>query len=110
MVGVHMLKTYKAVDDLSILNVMGKCMDYGAQQLEILYAQAADVAVDVPVPGEDTFNPGHGEGVVDFAREWLLKHPVDWSAAHPSLLDSVRRGAADYLSRLFRGGGNGQEG
>ncbi|MEY8677318.1 patatin-like phospholipase family protein [Granulimonas faecalis] len=110
VVGVHMLKTYKAVDDLSILNVMGKCMDYGAQQLEILYAQAADVAVDVPVPGEDTFNPGHGEGVVDFAREWLLKHPVDWSAAHPSLLDSVRRGAADYLSRLFRGGGNGQEG
>jgi hypothetical protein len=89
---------------------MGKCMDYGAQQLEILYAQAADVSVNVPVPGEDTFNPGHGEGVVDFAREWLLKHPVDWSAAHPSLLDSVRRGAADYLSRLFRGSGNGQEG
>ncbi|MEY8437637.1 patatin-like phospholipase family protein [Atopobiaceae bacterium 24-176] len=102
VVGVHMLRTYQAVDDLSILNVMSKCMDYGAQQLEILYAQAADVSVNIPVDGGDTFSPGKGQEIIDFARAWLRKHPVDWSAAHPSIFDSVRRGAADYLSRLFR--------
>lgn len=102
VVGVHMLRTYQAVDDLSILNVMSKCMDYGAQQLEILYAQAADVSINIPVDGDDTFNPGKGQEIIDFARTWLRKHPVDWSAAHPSIFDSVRRSAADYLSRLFR--------
>lgn len=103
VVGIHMLKTYEAVDDLSVLNVMRKCMDYGAQQLEILYAQAADVTVNIPVSSDSTFDPGSGADVIDFARLYLRANPVNWSAAHPSILDSVRRGAADYLSRLFRG-------
>lgn len=106
VVAAHMLRTFEPADDLTVLNLMTKCMNYGAQQLEILYAQAADVEVNIPVPGEETFNPGNGQGVIDFARVWLKEHPVDWSAAHPSLLDSVRRGAADYLSKLFR---NAQE-
>lgn len=109
VVGVHMLKTYEAVDDLSVLNVMRKCMDYGAQQLEILYAQAADVSVNIPVSSDSTFDPGSGADVIDFARLYLRTNPVDWSAAHPSILDSVRRGAADYLSRLFRGAAEQQD-
>ncbi|MDJ1122428.1 patatin-like phospholipase family protein [Olsenella sp. YH-ols2217] len=102
VVGVHMLHTYPPVANLNVLNLMNTCMNYGSQQLEELYAQAADIAINIPVPGSDTFNPGCGQEVIDLATSYLQTHPVDWGAARPSLWNAARRAGIDMLAKLFR--------
>lgn len=102
VVGVHMLHTYPPVENLNVLNLMNKCMNYGSQQLEELYAQAADIAINIPVPGSDTFNPGCGKEVIDLGYSYVETHPIDWAAAKPSLWNAARRAGIDMLARLFR--------
>lgn len=103
VVGVSMIRDHTRSENPSILSIMGRCMDYGATQLDLLYSQAADVAVNFPLPGHGTFGVGEGAAIIQAARDQLATDPVDWAPARPSLFHSMGRAAVDSVSRFLRG-------
>lgn len=102
VVGVGMMRQAKPLDGLTPLSIALRTMSSGANQLDRIYSQAADIYVNLPVSGDDAFQAGTGLQVMAEARQMLEEHPVDWSAARPSALTALRRNAVDALAKMLR--------
>lgn len=102
VVGVGMRRRMPVQEDLSPLGIATRTMACGANQLDKIYSNMADIYINLPVSGDDAFQAGTGRQVIDEGRLYLNEHPVDWSAARPTGWDAVRRAATDLFARLAR--------
>ena len=102
VVGVGMVKHAQPTSDLSPLSIAKRTMSCGANQLDRIYSQVADIYINLPVSGDDAFQAGTGRQVIAEARQMIVDRPVDWSPAKPTALEAVRRAAVDALSRMVR--------
>jgi NTE family protein len=102
VVGVSMVRRMAPTNDLTPLSIARRTMSCGANQLDRIYAQMADIHINLPVSGDDAFQAGTGQQVIAEARQMIAQNPVDWSAARPSALDAVKRKATDVLARMAR--------
>lgn len=102
VVGVGMIRKPRPIEDLSPLSIAKKTMNCGANQLDRIYSQAADVYINLPVSGDDAFQAGTGLQVIEEARQMIREHPIDWTPARPSAFTAVRRAAVDAISRMVR--------
>lgn len=102
VVGVGMIRSMEPLPDVTPLAIAHRTMNCGANQLDWIYSQVADVYVNLPVSGEDAFQAGTGQQVIAEAREMLREHPIDWSVAKPTPLGAVRRAAIDAFSKMLR--------
>ncbi|MEE6157724.1 patatin-like phospholipase family protein [Olsenella sp. YH-ols2221] len=102
VVGVGMIRHARPIPDMTPLSIAKKTMNCGANQLDRIYSQAADIYINLPVSGDDAFQAGTGEQVIAEARQMIEEHPIDWSAARPSALTAVRRAAVDAFLRMVR--------
>jgi predicted acylesterase/phospholipase RssA len=105
VVGVGMIRHYKPLENPGPLEVWNRTVSYGATQLDRLYAQAADIYVNLPVSGEDAFQAGSGAQVIAEARQMVTTQPIDWSLARPGLMTAVARGLVDAVARATRANG-----
>ena len=88
--------------EVTPLAIAQRTMSCGANQLDRLYAQSADIYINLPVSGDDAFQAGTGQQVIAEARQMMQDHPVDWSAARPTPLMAMRRAAVDAFARMMR--------
>ncbi len=102
VVGVGLRRHMPVQEDLSPLGIAKRTMTCGANQLDKIYSNMADVYINLPVSGDDAFQAGTGQQVIEEGRLYLQEHPVDWTAARPTGWDAVRRAATDLFSRLAR--------
>ena len=102
VVGVGMVKHAQPTSDLSPLSIAKRTMSCGANQLDRIYSQVADIYINLPVSGDDAFQAGTGRQVIAEARQMIVDRPVDWTHAKPTALEAVRRAAVDALSRMVR--------
>lgn len=102
VVGVAMRAPFEPLDEVSALNIARRTMSCGADQLDRINAQVADLFINLPV-GYTAFDAGNGVQIISQARALLKEHPVDWSIVKPGALTAVRRAAVDMLSNLVRG-------
>ena len=109
VVGVGMIRQLEPLNDLKPLAIAQRTMSCGANQLDRLHAQAADIYVNLPVSGADAFQAGTGQQVIDEAREMLRANPVDWSPARPSAFSAMRRAAVDAIASMVRGWQSSQQ-
>lgn len=89
VVGVGMIRHARPIPDMTPLSITKKTMNCGADQLDRIYSQAADIYINLPVSGDDAFQAGTGAQVIAEARQMIEEHPIDWSAARPSVLTAV---------------------
>lgn len=102
VVGVGMMRTMQPLPDTMPLSIAHRTMSCGANQLDRIYSQVADIYVNLPVSGDDAFQAGTGQQVIAEAREMIREKPIDWSAARPTPLTAVRRAAVDAFSKMLR--------
>lgn len=102
VVGVGMIRHYKPLESPGPMDVWNRTVSYGATQLDRIYAQAADIYVNLPVSGEDAFQAGSGPTVIAEARQMIAERPIDWGAAKPGPLTAVARAATDAIARMMR--------
>lgn len=102
VVGVGMIRSARPIPDMTPLSIAKQTMSCGANQLDRIYSQAADIYINLPVSGDDAFQAGTGEQVIAEARQMIAEHPVDWEPARPSAFTAVKRAAVDAISRMVR--------
>ena len=102
VVGVGLIRSMSPLESPAPIDIARRTMACGANQLDRLYSQAADVYVNLPVSGDDAFQAGTGRQVIDEARAMLAAHPVDWVSARPSGFTALRRAALDALAKVMR--------
>lgn len=102
VVGVGMIRDLNPLPEMTPVSIALRTMACGADQLDRLFAQAADVYVNLPVSGDDAFQAGTGQQVIAEARQMIREHPVDWTRAKPSALTAVTRAAVDGFAKLMR--------
>lgn len=102
VVGVGMIRAALPVADESPATIAKRALACGTNQLDLIYSQAADVYVNLPVSGDDAFQAGTGEQMIEEARTMVRESPIDWSHARPSALETMRRSAADAMARMLR--------
>lgn len=102
VVGVGMEREMAPIAEVTPLAIARRTMSCGANQLDRLYAQAADVYVNLPVSGDDAFQAGTGQQVIAEARQMIRDNPVDWTPARPSALTAMTRAAVDAFASLMR--------
>jgi predicted acylesterase/phospholipase RssA len=106
VVGVGMIRHQAPLSNPSAIDVINRLLSYGSLQLDRLYAQAADIYVNLPVSGADAFQAGSGAQVIAEARQMVADHPVDWGPAKGGLMYAVARGVADAVSKMTRSRAN----
>ena len=85
VVGVGMIRQLEPLNDLKPLAIAQRTMSCGANQLDRLHAQAADIYVNLPVSGADAFQAGTGQQVTDEARgDAPRQSRADWSPRVPA--------------------------
>ena len=82
VVGVAMQRAMGPMESKTPLAIAQRTVSCGSAQLDILYAQQADIFINLPVSG-DAFSAGRGEEFIDEAQKLLNINPVDWSAHKP---------------------------
>lgn len=102
VVGVGMIRKQRLMEDITPLNIAMRTMSCGANQLDRIHANAADLYVNLPVSGDDAFQAGTGEQVIAEARQMLRDDPPDWDAVRPSMLESIRKRAVDAFYGMVR--------
>ena len=85
-------------------------MSCGANQLDRIYSQVADIYINLPVSGDDAFQAGTGQQVIAEARQMIADKPIDWSPARPTTFEVVRRTAVDAFYHMLPGLGSTEEG
>lgn len=85
VVGIAMQRPMKPLDpdDLGMFSVMGRTVSCGSAQLDSIYAQVADLFVNIPIAGAEAFDCGLGRTLIQEARVLLASDPVDWSSVKP---------------------------
>lgn len=102
VVGVGMIRKSRSIKDMQPLTIAQQTINIGANQLDRIYAQIADIYINLPVLGDDAFQAGTGKEVIEQARQMIADHPIDWSVAQPSTWTAMRRAAIDTLSKIVR--------
>lgn len=102
VVGIGMERQMQPLAEVTPLAIAQRTMSCGANQLDRLYAQSADIYINLPVSGDDAFQAGTGQQVIAEARQMMRDNPVDWSAAKPTPIMAVRRAAVDAFARMMR--------
>ena len=75
VVGVGLIRKPRLVEDITPLNIAMRTMGCGANQLDRIHANAADLYINLPVSGDDAFQAGTGAQVIDEARQMLRDNP-----------------------------------
>lgn len=102
VVGVGLIRKPRLVEDITPLNIAMRTMGCGANQLDRIHANAADLYINLPVSGDDAFQAGTGAQVIDEARQMLRDNPPDWNAVRPSMLESIRKRAVDAFYNMVK--------
>lgn len=102
VVGVGLIRHAQPTSDLSPISIAKRTMSCGANQLDRIYSQVADIYINLPVSGDDAFQAGTGQQVIAEARQMIADKPIDWSPARPTTFEMVRRGAVDAFYHMVR--------
>lgn len=102
VVGVGMIRAATPLVATTPTDIAKRALTCGTNQLDLIYAQAADVYVNLPVSGNDAFEAGTGAQMIAEARSMLSAHPVDWSPTRPHGIEAMRRAALDAMGKMVR--------
>jgi len=102
VVGVGLIRHAQPTSDLSPISIAKRTMSCGANQLDRIYSQVADIYINLPVSGDDAFQAGTGQQVIAEARQMIADKPIDWSPARPTTFEVVRRTAVDAFYHMVR--------
>lgn len=101
VVGVGMAREMSPLEDLNPRSIALRTMQCGANQLEVVSRQVADVYINLPVSGDNAFLAGTGRQVIREGRDIIAANPVDYAPIRPSALTDARRILADSVSKML---------
>lgn len=102
VVGVGMIRRQQRVEEVTPLSIALRTMSCGANQLDRLHANAADLYINLPVSGADAFQAGTGAQMIDEARKMLQDNPPDWDSVRPTMFESMRQHTVDAFYNMVR--------